>query len=290
MKPVPFDYHVPSSIADAVELLRTLPNARVLAGGQSLIPMMNLRAAAPSHLIDLGKISDLCGVHETASNLRIGAMTTQRSLERSAMVRKHCPLLGEAVDHVGHQQTRNRGTIGGSLCHLDPGAELPVAAAALEMRLTIAGPNGSRTMSFDKFSAGYLTTTLEPDEILTHIDVRKALPHEGYAFLEFNQRPADFAVVSVAVLLTLDREQVSHARVVLGGVDYAPIRLLEAEAALTGKRLDDKALEAAAAIAAAHPCEGDEVSPPEFRQHLAGVLVRRALRKAMERKKVSIDA
>jgi aerobic carbon-monoxide dehydrogenase medium subunit len=290
MKSVPFDYHVPSSVAHAVELLRTLPNARVLAGGQSLIPMMNLRAAAPSHLVDLGKIPDLCSIHETASNLRIGAMTTQRSLERSAIIRTHCPLLGEAVDHVGHQQTRNRGTVGGSLCHLDPGAELPVAAAALEVTLTVAGPNGSRTIAFDEFPAGYLTTTLEPDEILTHIDVRKALPREGYAFLEFNQRPADFAVVSVAVLLALDGEQVSQVRVILGGVDYAPIRLLEAEAALAGKRLDEKALDSAAAIAAAHPCEGDEVNPPEFRQHLAGVYVRRALRKAIERTKVSVNA
>lgn len=289
MKPVPFDYHVPSSIAEAVDLLCTLPNARVLAGGQSLIPMMNLRAAAPSHLIDLGNIPDLCGVQETASNLRIGAMTTQRFLERSAVVRKHCPLLGEAVDHVGHQQTRNRGTIGGSLCHFDPGAELPVAAAALEMTFTVAGTGGSRTMSFDEFPAGYLTTTLEPDEILTHIDVRKTLPHEGYAFLEFNQRPADFAVVSVAVLLALDGGGVGQARVVLGGVGFAPIRLRESEVALTGKPFNDKTLEAAATIAAAQPCEGDEVSPPEFRQHLAGVLVRRALRKAFERTKVTTN-
>ena len=289
MKPVPFDYHVPSSIAAAVDLLQTLPNARVLAGGQSLVPMMNLRAAAPSHLIDLGNIPDLCGIQETALGLRIGAMTTQRSIERSPIIRAHCPLLGETVEHVGHQQTRNRGTIGGSLCHLDPGAELPVAAAALEATLTVAGPNGSRTLLFDEFPAGYLTTTLEPDEILTHIDLRKALPREGYAFFEFNQRPADFAVVSVAVLLALDGDEVSQVRITLGGVDFAPIRLLEAEAALVGKRLDDKALEAAAAIAAVRPCEGDEVSPAKFRQHLAGVFVRRALHKAMGRTKVSAN-
>lgn len=289
MKPVPFDYHVPSSIAAAVDLLQTLPNARVLAGGQSLVPMINLRAAAPSHLVDLGNIPDLCGIQETASGLRIGAMTTQRSIERSPIIRAHCPLLGETVDHVGHQQTRNRGTIGGSLCHLDPGAELPVAAAALEMELTVTGPNGSRTLPFDEFPAGYLTTKLDPDEILIHIDLRKALPREGYAFFEFNQRPADFAVVSVAVLLGLDGDEISQVRIALGGVDYAPIRLLEVEAALVGNRLDDKALEAAAAIAAARPCEGDEVSPPEFRQHLAGVFVRRALRKAMERTKVSAN-
>lgn len=290
MKPVPFDYHAPSSIADAVELLCMLPNARVLAGGQSLVPMLNLRAATPSHLIDLGKISDLCGIQETASGLRIGAMTTQRSIERSTIIRTYCPLLGETVDHIGHQQTRNRGTIGGSLCHLDPGAELPVAATALEMTLAATGPNGSRTIAFDEFPAGYLTNSLEPGEILTHIEVRKAAPHEGFAFLEFNQRPADFAVVSVAVLLALDGEQVGRVRIVLGGVDYAPIRLLEAEAALAGKRFEEKTVEAAVAIAAARRCEGDEMSPPEFRQHLAGVFVRRALRKAMERTKVSVNA
>ena len=162
MKPASFDYHLPSSITDAIELLRTLPNARVLAGGQSLVPMMNLRAAMPNHLIDLGNIPDLCGVHEGASNLRVGAMTTQRTLERSAIIRTHCPLLGEAIDHVGHQQTRNRGTIGGSLCHLDPGAELPVVAAALEMTLTVAGPKGSEQYRLTNFPPAILQPCSSP--------------------------------------------------------------------------------------------------------------------------------
>jgi carbon-monoxide dehydrogenase medium subunit len=283
MKPVPFDYHAPPSIQGAIALLQTLPNARVLAGGQSLVPMLNLRAAIPSHLIDLGKISDLCGVEETTDSLRIGAMTTQRQIELSPVVQTCCPLLIETVRHIGHQQTRNRGTIGGSLCHLDPGAELPVTAAVLEAELTLEGRNGTRQLPFKHFPAGYLTNTLEADEILTQIKIRKAKPNEGYAFLEFNQRPADFAVVSVAVLVTFDRNHISSARIAVGGISFAPMRLIDAEAALVGKTIDDQALDATADIAKAIPCEGDEVSPAEFRQHLAGVLVRRALKIATER-------
>ena len=132
MKAPPFRYHAPDDLASAVALLAQHENARVLAGGQSLMPMMNLRVAGPDHLIDLGRIADLRGVKETPQGLRIGAMTTQRALEKSELVARICPLLSEAVTHVGHQQTRNRGTLGGSLCHLDPGAELPVAAAALD--------------------------------------------------------------------------------------------------------------------------------------------------------------
>ncbi len=285
MKPVPFGYHAPLTIEGAVALLHELPEARVLAGGQSLVPMLNLRAATPSHLIDLGRIPALCGIEADADSLRIGAMTTQRQIEHSPIVAAHCPLLTETVHHVGHQQTRNRGTIGGSLCHLDPGAELPVAAAALEAELTVRGPAGPRTLAFADFPAGYLTTALEPGEILTQIKLRKTGANEGYAFLEFNQRPADFAVVSVAVLMTLDRDRVADIKIALGGVSFAPIRLTQAEAALMHKAVDEGSLAAAAAIAEATDCEGDEVSPPEYRRHLAGVLVRRALRKAADRAK-----
>lgn len=283
MKPVPFQYHAPATVKEAVDFLRSLPNARVLAGGQSLVPMLNLRAATPDHVIDLGGISGLSGIRETATSLHIGAMTTQRAIEKSNMIRRHCPLLSETVLHVGHQQTRNRGTLGGSLCHLDPGAELPVTAAALEASLTVEGPNGARTLAFADFPAGYLTTTLEPDEVLTGVEMPKAGPDDGYAFLEFNQRPADFAVVSVAVLLAFDGACVKRARIAVGGVDYAPIRLTEAENILTGETAGPDAFARAAAVAAALPCEGDEVSPADFRQHLAGVLTARALKRAAER-------
>lgn len=283
MKPVAFQYHAPATVQEAVDLLGTLPNARLLAGGQSLVPMLNLRAAAPDHVIDLGGIAGLNGIAETPTSLRIGAMMTQRAVERSELIGCHCPLLAETILHVGHQQTRNRGTIGGSLCHLDPGAELPVAAAALDAVLTVAGPNGSRTLAFKEFPAGYLTTKLEPDEVLTEIEIPKAGADEGHAFLEFNQRPADFAVVCVAVSLAFDGARVGRARIAIGGVDYAPIRLTEAEEVLSGAAAELNALTRAAAIAAALPCEGDEVSPADFRQHLAGVLTARALRRAAER-------
>ncbi len=290
MKPAPFEYHAPSSIGEAIKLLRTLPDARVLAGGQSLVPMLNLRAATPSDLIDLAKISDLKGIEETSSELRIGAMTTQRQIERSQLIRSHCPLLAEAVQHVGHQQTRNRGTIGGSLCHLDPAAELPIAAAALDATLTIEGPDGRRTLPFAQFPAGYLTTNLEPGEILTRIDIRKSAPDEGCAFMEFNQRPADFAVVSVAVLLTLELERIRAVRIAVGGISFAPLRLAEAETLLSGRTFGEDALDVAARIAGAVRCEGDDVSPPEFRQQLCRVLVREALKRAADRTKGNLDA
>ena len=280
MKPVPFDYYAPTSISAVLELLASLPSAHVLAGGQSLMPMLNLRAAAPDHVIDLGRVPALVGIRETNAGLEIGAMTTQRAIELSALVRLHCPLLAETVSHVGHQQTRNRGTIGGSLCHLDPGAELPVAAAVLDAVLTIEGPSGSRTVAFKDFAVGYLTTVVEPDEIVTQIALPRSLPDEGCAFFEFNQRPADFAVVSTAVTLAMDGGRISRLRIAVGGVDYAPNRLRDVEASLTGSSLNDKAIETAGRAASALTCEGDEVSPDDFRQHVAGVLVRRAMRSA----------
>lgn len=289
MKPVPFQYYAPTSVADVLALLSSLPNARVLAGGQSLVPMLNLRAAAPDHLIDLGRIADLVGIQETDTGLRIGAMTTQRAIEQSPLVRRCCPLLNETVNHVGHQQTRNRGTFGGSLCHLDPGAELPVAAAVLDATMTIEGPNGSRVVPFSEFAAGYLTTVVEADELVTQIELAGARPREGYAFLEFNQRPADLAVVSTAVTVELDGDSIARLRIAIGGVDYAPIRLTDMESSLTGQVLDDSAIDAAGQAASALPCEGDVVSPPEFRKHLAGVLVRRALRQALLRAREAHD-
>src|SRR3984885_11030961 len=197
MKAPPFRYHRPSTLAETVRLLATLENARVIAGGQSLMPMMSFRIVAPDHLIDLGGIAEIIGVTESEHLLNIGAMTTQRALERSGVVARGCPLVTAALRHVGHLQTRNRGTIGGSLCHLDPGAELPVAAAALNAVLIAVGRSGERRIPFAEFSVGLLSNALSPDELLARIDLPKAAPRTGTAFVEFNRRPADFAVVSV---------------------------------------------------------------------------------------------
>jgi carbon-monoxide dehydrogenase medium subunit len=278
MKAAPFRYHRPSSLGEAVGLLASLENARVIAGGQSLMPMMNFRLVAADHLIDLGGLAEIVGVTERGGTLSIGAMTTQRTLERSEVVARHCPLIAAALRHVGHQQTRNRGTIGGSLCHLDPGAELPVVAAALDAVLVAVGPDGERLIPFAEFSAGLLTNTLLPDELLARIELPKALPRTGIAFLEFNRRPADFAVVSVAASLALDAAgRIIQTVIAIGGSFEAPVRLRAIEAASVGRKPEPALFEEAAREAEALECVGDDVYPAEYRQELAGVLVGRAL-------------
>jgi carbon-monoxide dehydrogenase medium subunit len=284
MKAPDFRYHRPSSVEEAVALLGACEDARVLAGGQSLMPMLNLRVASPGHLIDLGGVASLVGIGEDQGELLIGAMTTQRALELSPLVAQAAPLLAEAVAHVGHQQTRNRGTIGGSLCHLDPGAELPVVAAALDAILVATGPCGSREIRFADFAMGYLTSSLAPDEILTAVRFPKGRARTGVAFLEFNRRPADFAIVSVAVTLSGASDgRLTHAAIALGGSYAMPVRLSEAEAVMVGHAPDESLFMTAASMASAVACDGDELYPGDYRQELAGTLVARALRLAAAR-------
>jgi carbon-monoxide dehydrogenase medium subunit len=282
MKAPPFRYHRPSTVAEAVELLATLDNARVIAGGQSLIPMMNFRLVTPDHLIDLGGIEELVGVTEGQDTLSIGAMTTQRTLERLEIVARQCPLITAALRHVGHQQTRNRGTIGGSLCHLDPGAELPVAAAALDAVLIAVGRSGERRIPFVEFSIGLLSNALSPGELLARIELPKGSPRTGVAFVEFNRRPADFAVVSVAASLALDAAgRIAQAVVAIGGSFEAPVRLRAFETASVGRRPEPALFDVASREAEAIECVGDDVYPAEYRRELAGVLVGRALDSAL---------
>jgi aerobic carbon-monoxide dehydrogenase medium subunit len=284
MKPAPFTYHAPRTLEEALELLATLDNARVLAGGQSLIPMLNFRVVQPEHLIDLGRIAELAFIESVPQGLRVGATTTQRMIERSAPVQRHCPLLVDALFHVGHQQTRNRGTIGGSLCHLDPSAEIPVAACALDPVLTIASQAGRRQISFAEFPADYLTSTLEPDEILIGIDFAPWPERTGTAFEEFAVRPADFAIVSAAAIITMDdSDRIAQARISIGGIAAVPMRAADAELLLTGSSADSDLIERAAAAAGALSSAGDETYPVEYRQELATHLVQRALTKAVRR-------
>jgi carbon-monoxide dehydrogenase medium subunit len=267
---------------EAVELLATLDDAKVIAGGQSLMPMMNFRLVTPEHLIDLGGIEELVGIAESKGKLTIGAMTTQRTLERSEIVARQSPLITAALRHVGHQQTRNRGTIGGSLCHLDPGAELPVAAAALDAVLIAVGRSGERRIPFAEFTVGLLSNALSPDELLARIELPKAAPRTGTAFVEFNRRPADFAVVSVAASLTFDAAgDIARAAIAVGGSFEAPVRLRVFETAGVGQKPEPALFDAAAREAEAIECVGDDVYPAEYRQELAGVLVRRALDSAL---------
>ncbi|HEX3503431.1 MAG TPA: xanthine dehydrogenase family protein subunit M [Xanthobacteraceae bacterium] len=290
MKPSAFTYHAPRTLTEALTLVATLDNARVLAGGQSLMPMMNYRVVQPEHLIDLGRIPELAFVEDTADGLKVGAMTTQRTIERSDVVQKRCPLLIDALFHVGHQQTRNRGTIGGSICHLDPSAELPVTACALDAVLTAASNNGRRKITFADFPAGYLTTSLEPDEILVQIDFGKWPERAGSAFEEYAVRPADFAIVSIATVIALDEgDIVTDARIAAGGIAPVPTRLTNVETMLKGKRVSSALIERAATAAATLPAEGDDMNPAEYRQELAGHLTQRALTKALQRVRASAD-
>src|ERR1700675_3366930 len=201
MKPPLFSYHDPRSTADVVGLLTSLDNAKLLAGGQSLMPMLNMRYVLPDHVIDLNRVDGLSFIREGDGVLDIGAMTRQRDIEFSDLVRERCPLMHEAVRQVGHRQTRNRGTLGGSLCHLDPSAELVSVAAALDAKISVVGKNGARSIDFAAFPAAYMTTSIELDELVPGVTFPGCPAGRGYAFVEFARRHGDFAIVSAAVLI-----------------------------------------------------------------------------------------
>ncbi|MGI9145868.1 MAG: FAD binding domain-containing protein [Chloroflexota bacterium] len=284
MKPAPFDYVAPRSIADAVaSLAEGGSDAKLLAGGQSLIPLLNFRLARPSLLIDLNRVEELMYIRPAAEGIAIGSMTRQASIERDARLMKLQPLLVEAIGWVGHQAIRSRGTLGGSLAHADPAAELPAVAVCLEAQLRIVGPRGQRTVAAEDFFVGYLTTVLAPDEILVETWLPPLLSHTGQAWVEFARRHGDFALAGVAVSLRLDGEQVCHARIVLTGVGGKPARAREAETLLVGGSVPERAGVAAEAARSAIDPDADIHATKEYRAHLAGVLTERATRLAHER-------
>jgi len=281
MKPAPFDYHVPRSIEETAGLLASLDNAKLLAGGQSLVPMMNFRYVIVDHVIDLAKVSGLAGITIEGGILRIGAMTRQRELEFSPQIAQHCPLMRAALAHVGHRQTRNRGTIGGSLAHADPAAELPAVCAAHDATVEITSARGTRKVPFAEFPVAFMTTAVEPDEFVTAIEIPLWPAGHGYSFHEYARRHGDFAIVGAAALLDLDPEHtVRRASLTLCGVATGPLRMREAEKLLTGKRLDGDSARAAAATARAVSPISDIHASADYRRHLAEVLPFRALRDA----------
>jgi carbon-monoxide dehydrogenase medium subunit len=284
LKPASFEYHAPRELDEALDLLASLENARPLAGGQSLIPMMNFRLVTPDHLVDLNEVAELVGIVEMPETLRIGAMTRQRALERSSVVANICPLLTAAAAHIGHQQTRNRGTIGGSICHLDPGAELPVAASALEASLIAVSHNGTRTLSMDDFAIDYLTNGLDPGELLLAIEFQKCKPRSGTAFEEFSRRPADLAIVSVASAIELGPSgAIDRVAIAIGGLGAGPRRLRDFERSCVGARSDEDVVRAAAEAARQQPTVGQGEYSADYRAHLASVLCARSIRKAAQR-------
>ncbi|MEK7874810.1 MAG: FAD binding domain-containing protein [Pseudomonadota bacterium] len=284
MKPAPFIYHDPRTVNEAAGLLASLDNARVLAGGQSLMPMMNFRYVMPDHLIDLNKVGELAYLRFDGAALHIGAMTRQRELEFSAEVGARCPLLHEALAHVGHRQTRNRGTIGGSLCHLDPSAELVNVTALLGGTLHAASQRGMRDIPFAEFAAAYMTTSLEPDELLAGVTLPLPDRRNGYAFAEFARRHGDFAIVACSALLGLDRNgDIKEAALAISGLGHAPVRPVLIESALLGQKPAGAAFKAAAAEAARLDATADAYVTAAYRQHLARVLTFRALEQAARR-------
>ena len=290
MKPAPFDYHAPRNLEEATGLLASLENVKVLAGGQSLVAMMNFRYVIADHLVDIGGVAALCGIGVADGALRIGAMTRQRELEFSAEVKRHCPVLHEALQHVGHRQTRNRGTIGGSLAHADPAAELPALCLLHDAEIEIASRRGTRRMPMREFAVGFMTTALEPDELVTAISLKLWPAGHGYGFQEFARRRGDFALAGAAALLEVAPDQsVRRAAVALFGVAASPVRLDAAENGLRGKRLDMAAIATAAAEARSIEPLEDIHAGADYRRHLAQVLTRRALVDAAQRAGVTIE-
>ena len=283
MKPAPFTYHDPSSVAEAVKILASHENARPLAGGQSLVPMMNFRYAAPDHLVDLNGIAELQSL-SVGSRLTIGTMVRQRTIEFSNDVEAACPILVEALRNVGHRQTRNRGTLGGSLCHLDPAAETPAMMMLHDAELSVQSSDGIRKLPMSEFALGFMTTAIEPNEMLTEISFDAWPLGHGHGFEEYARRHGDFAIASCGVLLTLDASgAIARFAAVVGGLAPVPARLAEFEATAIGARPDEDFAKAFAAAAKSVEATDDAHVSAHYRQHLAGVLSGRALRKALAR-------
>jgi CO/xanthine dehydrogenase FAD-binding subunit len=278
VKPPAFEYARPESVADTVALLASEgERAKVLAGGQSLVALMNLRLAAPELVVDIGRLDELRYVRRNGV-LRIGALTTQRTIEKDDSIARSCPLLAEAVGHIAHAAIRNRGTVGGSIAHADPAAELPLVMLALGGEATVASAAGTRQVSADDFFRGFLMTAIEPHELLTEVSLPLARENEGFAFEEFARRPGDFGLVSVACRVTREGDGVASARVVLGGMGAAPV-VLEGLDAL-GDGSPDEAAEAAGAATEALEPAADIHASLAYRVHLARELTKRAVRRA----------
>ncbi len=283
MKPAPFGYHDPASLDDVVGLLGSLEEAKLLAGGQSLVPMLNFRFVQPDHLIDLNGVSELFGVNDDGSQLHIGAMTRQAVLMESAEIKRRVPIMTEALEWVGHFQTRSRGTIGGSLCNLDPAAELPVIALLYDAELSVRGPDGPRQVPMAEWPLAYMLPSLSPDEVLSSIGIRYWQEPHGYAFAEFARRHGDFAIVSVGCLLAVEGGKVTRAAIAVGGAQETPYRLTASEEALIGQPPSADVFKEAAAIARSQDAMSDAYVSSAYRQRLTGVLTERALATAASR-------
>ena len=288
MKPAPFTYHAPTSVAEVVHHLGAYGyDASVLAGGQSLVPAMNFRLAQPTALIDLNRLPDLAYVRESSDGgVLIGAMTRQRTVERSTLVANRAPLLHGVMPFIAHPPIRNRGTVGGSLAHADPAAELPAVMLALNARFRLRSSQGERWVAARDFYVGLFTTAREPEELLVEIAIPPDPPRSGWAFREMSRRHGDYALVGVAAQVTLDPSgYCQHAQVCLLSVGEGPVMAHEAGRLLVGAVPTTEMLRAAADIASTQDIDppGDIHASPAYRRHLARVLTEDVLTTAFNR-------
>ena len=275
MIPSQFDYEAPRSLSEALHLLASNAEAKILAGGHSLLPAMKLRLAAPALLVDLSRIAGLSYIRETGNSLSIGAMTTHSDLASSPLVRKELPLLAETAEHIGDVQVRNRGTIGGSLAHADPAADYPASVLALDGELIAISAHGERTIAVRDFFTGMFSTSLEANEILTEIRIAKT-QGAGTAYRKFRHPASGFAVVAVAAVVRKQGAVIDNVAVGVTGVGQNPYRASAVERALRGKALSDIS-EASRHAADGIDALGDHFASAEFRKHLACVYTQRAL-------------
>jgi len=282
MKPPPFEYFCPATLDEAVSLLAQKENAKILAGGQSLMAMLNLRYVFPDALVDINNLFDLAGIDVTAQRIRIGAMTRQRQMECDEALFNCLPIFRAALKLVGHRQTRNRGTLGGSLCHLDPASELPLLALLLDATVEVIGPAGQRRVPASEFIAGFMMPGISADEIVTAVEFLPWRADHTFGFHEFARRHGDFAIASSAVQLERDRSGViERAAIAIGGIGSVPQRHTEGEKLLIGT--DGNAAAIASVIACCDRLElvGDFHGGVDYRLSVARTMLRRSLAAAL---------
>jgi CO/xanthine dehydrogenase FAD-binding subunit len=286
VKPSPFEYVAPESLEEATSLLGEHGEVgKILAGGQSLGPLLNMRLASPEVLIDINRLDELSYIRQRDGYLEIGALARQRTVERSPDIPRKWPLISDAMPYVGHMTLRNRGTVCGSIAHADPAAELPAVATALEAELRVLGPEGERTVLATDFFLSYMTTNLEPEELLAEVRFPPPRPRTGHAWIEIARRHGDYALVGTAAALTLSEDNTCDAaRLVYTGVAPVPFDAREAAELLVGEQPSEDSFAEVAEHAAKASEPGTDVhASAGYRRHLLGLLTRRALGKALER-------
>ncbi len=284
MFPSKFDYHRPSSVQEAVQILSDNPDAKVLAGGHSLIPVMKLRLATPSALIDIGRIDALKGISRANGSLRIGACVTYNEIANSGVVQDAAPLLAEAAGQIGDRQVRYRGTIGGNLSHADPASDLPAAALALDATLHVSGPNGSRSVSASEFFVDLMMTSLQADEILTEVEIAAASAGTGSAYVKFEHPASGYALCGAAAVVTRGAGgSCTGASLCFNGVSATAVSANGVAASLVGSDLSDGAIESAVSNLSIPDAAGDMFASAGYRQELAKAIGAQALRTARDR-------